>query len=196
MFLFRKRFWLTVAKVAALAFVAMLVVTQLPELSYDLGSTTPVEIRGPDDLTAHRFTGPTFVSVHGSVDFEKAVVLPTHGLTSTYFLLEPYGNRLVVRTFEPVGSEEAWRKINRFLGRLKPLEDMPFDRTVRHGFRETVGVEIPDGAFFLAKDDVPRLSGWQVGATAFAVTLWAVLFYVFFVRRWKFSLSPGGREAR
>ena len=35
-------------------------------------------------------------------------------------------------------------------------------------------------AFFIALDDVPKVSGWQVGATIFASLLWIAMFFLFF----------------
>jgi hypothetical protein len=58
---------------------------------------------------------------------------------------------------------------------------MPFSRSVRAGFRDTLGVSIPENAFFLARDDVPRPNGWSIGAVSFAGVLWCILFYFFFV---------------
>jgi hypothetical protein len=95
--------------------------------------------------------------------------------------LKEYGTMLVVRTSEKVS--EDWEKIDTHLGRLRPYHRMPFSRSVRAGFRDTVGVSIPENAFFLARDDVPKLNGWNIGAVSFASILWCILFYFFFVRR-------------
>jgi hypothetical protein len=174
---------LTVLKVAALVFVAGLVALQVPELRYDLGSKRPTEIGGPDGLAALRREGSTFVSVSGRIDFDKAFVHQTHGLAWTYFLVEPYGARLVARTSEKVTDDEAYRRIDTFVGRLKAFDRMPFDRTIRGIFARDFSTEIPPDAWFLAKDDVPDVSAWQVGALAFAGGLWLVFFYFFFVWR-------------
>ena len=179
-----KRVALSVLKAAALLFAAGLALLQIPELTYDLGPKTPVEIAGPDALRAQHVRGSTFVSVAGEIDLGRAFVHQTHGLAWTYFLVKPYGPALVVRTWEPVKDDEAWRRVGRFVGRLQPLARMPFSRSVRAIYRERFGVDLPADAYFLARDDVPALSGWQVGALVFAVLLeGAMIYFFYFFRR-------------
>jgi hypothetical protein len=72
----------------------------------------------------------------------------------------------VVRAPEKVDQE--WLDIGVHLGRLRPYHRMPFSRSVRAGFQQLFDVSIPDNAFFLARDDAPRPSGWTIGAVAFA----------------------------
>ena len=50
---------------------------------------------------------------------------------------------------------------------------------------EKFQVPVGEDAFFLALDDVPRLSGWQVGALIFASLLWIVMFYMFYFYKWR-----------
>jgi len=177
---------LTVLKVLVLGAVAGLVLAQIPELRYDLGPKTPMAISSPRDLTPALHSRVTFAAVRGRAGFDKAFVYKTHGLAGTYFLVEPYGRRLVVRTFERVvdetgGVPDEWRRVERFVGKLRRFGRMPFSRSVRGGFRQQYNVEIPRDAFFLALDDVPRLSGWQVTAVIVATIMWVGLFYLFFL---------------
>jgi hypothetical protein len=188
MFLLRARFWLGVAKALFLAFVALLALVQLPELRYDLGPRTPVELSEPADLAPGRFPTATFVAVRGTPDFEHAFVYRRYGLDHTYFQLEGYGTRLVVRTYEKVTDE--WHELDRFLGRLQPFVRQPFSYHVRDILRDRMGVEIPRDAYFLALDDVPRPSGWQVGAVVFSALLWCLLLYLFFLRRPRAAVTP------
>jgi len=179
MFLLRKKFWLTIGKLLFLAFVTALALVQLPELRYDLGTKTPLEVTGPEQLADLRGRGSTFVSIRGKGDFDKAFIHDSYGVDFTYFLLEPYGDVLVVRSSEKVTDE--WKRIDHWVGRLRPYRRMPFSRSIRTIYKDRFGAEISDGAFFLARDDVPRPGAWQIGATVFAVILWLVLFYVFFL---------------
>jgi hypothetical protein len=181
MFLFRKRFWLTLLKIFGLAFVGGMIWVQLPELRYDLGPKRPREISNPEELSTERFPLATFVSIEGKPNFEKAFVYRRYGLSYTYFNVEPYGLRLVVRTYGKVTDE--WRNLNRFLGKLRPFSRQPFSYRVRGIYRDKFQVEIPGDSFFLALDDVPRPSGWQFGAVAFAGVLWVVMLYLFFLYR-------------
>jgi hypothetical protein len=119
MFLLSKRFWLTVLKIFGLTFVGGMIWVQIPELRYDLGPKTPVQITRPEDLSMVRFPRATFVSIRGKPNFERAFVYRRYGLSYTYFHVDPYGMRLVVRTYGKVTDE--WRKLNRFLGRLRPF---------------------------------------------------------------------------
>ncbi|MDW7710164.1 MAG: hypothetical protein SCH98_06785 [Deferrisomatales bacterium] len=189
MFLFRARFWLFLGKVFLLAFVAQLALLQVPEILYDLRPREPVAVSGPDDLDPERLRGTIFASVQGSPDFGQAFVYRRYGLSSTYFQLEGYGPRLVIRTHEPVTEE--WEQVGRFLGKLQPFERQPFSSKIREIYRERMGVEIPPGAFWLALDDVPRPSGWQFGGVAFSAVLWVLLFYLFFLRRRRAGRSRG-----
>jgi hypothetical protein len=181
MFLLRARFWLGLAKAAFLAFVALFALLQIPELRYDLGPRTPAEVSGPADLAPRRFPTAAFVAVRGVPTFEHAFVYRRYGLDHTYFQLEAYGTRLVVRTYEKVTDE--WHDLDRFLGRLQPFARQPFSYHVRDILRDRMGVEIPPDAYFLALDDVPRPSGWQVGGVIFSALLWGLLLYLFFLRR-------------
>ena len=177
MFLLRKRFWLGVGKVALLVFVAGMVAVQIPELQYDLGGREPVAITSPVDLGP--LEGSTYAIVAGKGDFDKAFIFKTHGVAFTYFLLEGYGDQLVVRTHERVTDD--WKELDTFVGRVRPFRRMPFSRSVRGTFRQKCQVEIGPGSYFLARDDVPHVSAWQVGAIVFAAVLWAALFYFLFV---------------
>jgi hypothetical protein len=183
MFLFRKRFWLTVLKVLALAFVGWMITLQIPELQYDLGPETPVQITSPDQLTRERFPHATFVAIEGTPSFENAFIYRRYGLAYTYFNVEPYGLRLVARTYEDVTDE--WTQLHRFVGKLRPFERQPFSYRIRDIYEDRHGVEVPQDAFFLALYDVPEVSGWQIGAVVFASVLWLVMLYLFFIHRWK-----------
>lgn len=178
MFFLRLRFWITLAKLFALAFVAVMGLLQVPELAYDLGSKTPAEVLGPDDLDPERFPRPTFAAVEGRADFERAFVYRRYGLDHTYFQVEPYGRRLVVRTYEKVGTD--WNDLRRFMGRLQRFDQQPFSYRIREIYRDRLGVEVPEGALYLALGDVPRVSGWQVGAVGLSATLWLGMLYGFF----------------
>lgn len=151
----------------------------IPELRYDFGPKEPIKIESLEQLTAVHSRGDVFASVRGKADFTKAATLSKHGVRYTYFLLDEYGPMLVVRTAEEVSEE--WKHIEFHVGRLRPYKRMPFDRTVRAGFREKLDVGIPEDSFFLGRDDVPRPSGWLIGALVFSTVLWCVLFYFFFV---------------
>lgn len=156
-----------------------MIAVQVPELRYDMGPRVPLVVKGPGDLTPMRFPRATFVSVAGVPDFEMAFVYRRYGLSYTYFNLQPYGLSLVVRTYEKVTHD--WRPLRRFLGKLRPFERQPFHYRIRQIYREKFGTELPADAFFLSLGDVPRISGWQLGAVGFAAVLWAVLFILFFL---------------
>ena len=188
MFLIRKKFWLTVLKLFMLAFVGGMILVQVPELRYDLGSREPVAIESPSQLADLRPRGSTFATVAGKADIERAFVYSTHGISYSYVLVKPYDRRLVVRSFENITKE--WQQFDRFVGRLKPFRRMPFSRRIRSLFQKEFKVEIPADAYFLGRDDVPRPSAWQIGALIFASLLWAVLFYFF----WFFSRSDTREE--
>jgi len=189
-----KRILLVALKLFLLAVVTMMIRFQIPELRYDFGVRTPVEVASPNDLSVARFGRPTFVSIQGKPDLTKAAVYASHGVPFTYFLLEGYGSKLVVRAPEKVDPE--WANIDLHLGRLRPFPRMPFSRSVRAGFQQLFEVSIPEGAFFLARDDAPRASGWTIGAVIFAGILWCLLAYFFFFHRYvahAVRLSTRGR---
>lgn len=181
--IFSKKFFLTLLKLAALAFVGSMILVQIPELQYDLGPKVPKPVPGPDELTREQFSGATFVSIKGKPDFKSAFIYRRYGLAYTYFNIEPYGMNLVVRTYEKVTDE--WKQLNRFLGKLRPFDRQPFHYKIRGIYEEKFDTEVPEGAFFLALNDVPRISGWQIAAVAFASLLWLVMFYMFFFFHWK-----------
>ena len=177
-----KRASLLVLKVFLLLVVTMMVRVQIPELRYDFGRREPVVIESAEQLSVERFSQATFASVQGEPNLARAARYATHAVPFTYFLLDGYGANLVVRSAEPV--DETWSDVRRHLGRLRPYHRMPFSRSVRAGFRSLFGVDIPDDALFLARDDVPRANGWSIGAVIFASVLWCVLAYVFFIHPW------------
>jgi hypothetical protein len=161
-----------------LVFIASMFVVQISELRYDLGSKTPIEIDGVEKLQAQAGKGTIFASVRGKPNFQMAFIYQRYGLSYTYFLLEPYHSGLVVRTYETVGPE--WEELTRFVGKLRPFDDQPFSYAIERILLEQFGEKVPPGAFFLGLYDVPKLSGWQVGAMSFALVLWAAMFYLFF----------------
>ncbi len=181
MFLFRLSFWLLLLKLFALAFVGMMAVMQIPELRYDYGAVTPVAIESPEELQRLAPRKATFVAVTGRPDFERAFVYKRYGLAYTYFTAKPYGPLLVVRTHEAV--DDNWKEIGTLVGRLRPFEDQPFSYRIRDIYRDQVGLEVPAEAYFLALHDVPRPSGWQIGAVAIAGTAWLAMLYGFFLHR-------------
>ena len=85
------------------------------------------------------------------------------------FSIEPYGDLVVVRTYDPVTDE--WRKMDRFVGKLRPFETQPFSYRIRAIYKEKMGVDVPDGALFLALYDVPKPNGWQIAAIVLATVL-------------------------
>ncbi|EFK07937.1 conserved hypothetical protein [delta proteobacterium NaphS2] len=182
-FIFRLKFWLHVLRIFGLLFVSGMIFIQIPELRYDFGPKRPVTIPDPKGLSAEKMPGTLFVSIKGTPDFERAFVYKRYGLSYTYFNIKPYGERLVVRTYEPVTDE--WKNLTRFLGKLRHFDHQPFHYRIRDIYEEKFGVTIPEDAFFLALDDVPESNGWQVGAFLFACILWAVMFYMFYFYRWK-----------
>jgi hypothetical protein len=182
LFIFRLKFWLHILRVVALLFVAGLIYVQIPEFFYDLKPSKPIRLTDPALLSIENFPGSTFVSIDGKADFENAFVYKRYGLSYTYFNIKPYGMRLVVRTYQSVTEE--WNTIVRFLGKLRPFVRQPFHYKIRDIYHEKFGISVPEDAFFLALDDVPRLSGWQIGAFVFACVLWLVMFYMFYFFRW------------
>ena len=182
MFILRRRFWICLLKLVPLLFIGGMIKLQIPELRYDLGRQAPIVLSAADDLVPERFPRATFVSIAGTPDFEKAFVYRRYGLSYTYFHVEPYGMRLVVRTWDAVTDE--WKELDRFLGKLRPFSRQPFSYRIREIHRDKFGIDLPSDAFFLALDDVPRLSGWQLGAALLASVMWLVMFYSFFVHRW------------
>ncbi len=181
--MFTGRFWLTLLKVLALLFVGSMVIIQIPELSYDFGPQQPVEINGPEELTRSRFNKSTFASIEGTPNFDRAFIYKRYGLSYTYFTIEPYGINLVARTYEKV--TDKWKDLTRFVGKLRPFNKQPFSYRIRQIYRDKFEEEVPEDAFFLALYDVPKVSGWQIGALIFASLLWGVMFYFFFFFKWK-----------
>jgi hypothetical protein len=173
------RIALALVKMLIMAVATLMIIVQIPELRYDLASGEPVQITAADQLSPARYAGPTLAVVHGTPDFERAAIFAKHGVQFTYFLLEEYGTALVVRAPEPLTEE--WKQIDRHVGRLRTYARMPFRRSIRAGFRSNFGVELPEDALFLARDDVPRLSGWAIGAAVFSTALWCILFYCLFI---------------
>ncbi|MBD3291916.1 MAG: hypothetical protein GF393_03265 [Armatimonadia bacterium] len=184
---------LTVLKVLALLIVIRLALLQIPELAYDLGPKTPIEIDSPDDLAPERFTGSTFVAVTGTPDLTRLVRHGRHGILFHYFNLKPFGMRLVVRSYER--PTEEWDTLTRFVGRLKPFAKQPFDGTLRERYRTEFNAEVPEQAYVLYLYDVPRVSGWQVGALIYAVLLLAGLIYIFFIRKKRRRPRATGRHS-
>ncbi len=181
LFLLRKTFWLTLLKLLALGFVSLMVFIQLPELVYDFGPKEPVEIRGLDDLIPGRFTKATFASLSGAANFDRAFIYRRYGLEYSYFFIEPYGKLLVARTYEKV--EDDWENITQFVGKLRPFSRQPFSYRIHDIYRERFEEEIPREAYFLALYDVPKPSGWQIGAVIVAVLMWGIMFFMFFFFR-------------
>ena len=182
-FFFKLNFWLHILRAAALIFVAGMVYIQIPELTYDFGPKTPRTISGPHELTPKNFPKTTFISIKGESDFEKAFVYKRYGLSYTYFNIKPYGMNLVVRTYQPVTDD--WKNIKMFLGKLRHFRRQPFHYRIIDIYKDKFDEEVPDDAFFMALDDVPKVSGWQVGAVIFACVLWLVMFYMFYFYKWK-----------
>lgn len=189
MFLLRKRFWLTVLKLFALAYVGGMIWLQVPQLSYALGPKRPLPINSPKELASLGLDRPAFVSIAGTPDFDHAFEYPRYGLTMTYFNVREYDMMLLVRTYDKV--DDDWLKLEHLLGRLKPFDREHFARRIREIYREQFSIEVPQGAYLLALDDVPRLSGWQVGAVAVAGTAWVAMLYFFFLWRRRRPVSPG-----
>jgi hypothetical protein len=172
---------LTFLKIFLLLIVAFMAWMQVPELVYDFGSRTPLEINDPSQLTGSKIGGATFASVAGTPDFTNAFVYRRYGLDHHYFTVEPYGVRLVVRTYDEI--DEDWRHLTRFLGRMRPFDQQPFSRYIAAIYLDRFGVSIPPDAYFLALDDVPGPSGWQIGGLILSGTIWLVLFWLFFLRK-------------
>lgn len=175
------RIFITTAKLAALVLIAFMAWLQLPELTYDFGSKTPIEINNPSDLDPTRITGTRFVVVRGTPDFSRAFVYRRYGLDHHYFTVKPYGLRLVVRTYDKITDE--WKDFTSFVGRLRPFDSQPFSRYISAIYYERFEAKVPGDAYFLALDDVPKPSGWQVGGFILAAVIWLGLFWVFFLRK-------------
>lgn len=175
------RLLLTVAKIAALSLLALMAWIQVPELTYDFGKKEPVEINNPADLDPSRIPGTTFAVVRGTPDFSQAFIYRRYGLDHHYFTVDPYGYQLVVRTYGEITDE--WKGFTSFVGRLRPFERQPFSRYIRAIYKDRFDVTLPEKAYFLALDDVPKHSGWQVGGFVLAILMWVGFFWLFFL--WK-----------
>jgi len=184
------RVLIAAAKITVLLFVALMAWMQVPELLYDFGSKTPVEIGIPEDLDPSRLRGTIFAVVRGSPDFSNAFVYRRYGLDHRYFTVKPYGSRLVVRTYDEITDD--WKGFTSFVGRLRPFDKQPFSRYVAEIMNSRFGVTVPDDAYFLALDDVPKPSGWQVGGLILAAVMWCFLFWLFFLWRGPRVKRPAG----
>lgn len=192
-----RRIVIKVLKLVALAFPVLLFYTQIPELRYDHGPKTPVEIRGVDDLKPLAGKHSTFVAVHGKGDFDKAIIYKTHGQAYLYFLVKSYGETLVIRSYEKPTeeNEDQWKRIDRWVGRLQPMRKMAFKGTVLGHFQREHGADVTLDGFFLARDDVPKVSGWQIGAISYSILLFlALLFFLFIRPRWKARKASMAQE--
>lgn len=188
-----QRILLLAIKVVVLYFTAQLALLQLPELRYDLSGTTPAAVTSTAELEGLSVLHPVFAAVHGRADFGNAFTYQRYGLTFTYFTIRPYGLRIVARTHDRVTDE--WTQLDRFLGKLRPFKEQPFSYRIEEIFRDKHDLVIPADAYFLALDDVPEVSGWQIGAIVFSVLLWFVLFYFFFLYRGTlFAGGPGKKR--
>ena len=165
-------------KIAVLLFVAFMAWMQVPELAYDIGSKTPIEINDPSRLAPQFVSGTVFASVGGTPDFTNAFVYRRYGLDHHYFTVEPYGMKLVVRTYDEI--TEDWRQLNRFVGRLRPFQQQPFSHYISAIYLERFGVSVPADAWVLALEDVPKPSRWQIGGLVLAGIIWLVLLWLFF----------------
>jgi len=175
-----KKTFRTILKLLCLALAGYMAILQIPELLYDFGAATPVTIESVDDLDKPELAGTSFVSIAGSPSFTDAFVYHRYGLDMHYFNVDPYGLRLVVRSYDKPTDE--WKKMTRFVGRMRPFDKQPFSRYVEKIYIEKFGAAIPGDAYFLALDDVPRPSLWQVGGLVLAVSIWCLLFWLFFLR--------------
>ncbi len=178
---FTKKTWQIPLKILALAFVGIMMAMQFPELSYDLGSKTPISITGPEALAGKEYKNSVFASIQGSPNFERAFVYRRYGLSYTYFSLDPYGVNVVVRTYGEVTDD--WKKINRFLGKLRPFDNQPFSYRIREIYKEKFDMDILEDAYFLSLGEVPRVSAFQLGATVLSGMVWLGLLYGFFLHR-------------
>jgi len=181
-----RRILINVLKLAALAFPVLLLYVQIPELRYDIGPAEPAEVHKVDDLKPFAGKHSTFVAIHGKGIFDKAFIYKTHGQAYLYFPVESYGETLIIRSYErpTEENEDQWQRIDRWVGRLQPLRKLAFKRHVLRAFKERYGVDVPADAFYLARDDVPKLSGWQIGAIVYAILLLIALLFFFYVRPW------------
>ena len=189
-FLFRKRFWIGAIKVGLLIYFAVLAVLQAPELLYDFGPAKPVVVADSAALRALPPTRSRFVTLQGPGEFDAAAFqYRSHGLDGTYFLLKGYDAWVVVRTYDKVTDD--WKTLDRHVGRLQPFRTMAFSRTIRKVYQDRFGVTLPANGYYLARDDVPAVSAWGIGAAAFCVlAFFAVLYFGFFWHARKPRLGP------
>ena len=178
-----KKTFKTAGKLLAMLFPMVLAMEQIPELMYDLGPQTPVEITSPDQQAFRNIERMKFAAVVGAGDFEHAFVYKRYGISYTYFLVKPYGNRVVVRTYLKVTDE--WKQLSKFVGKAQKYRRMPFSRTVQSIFKDKYDIDIPADALCLRYDDVPAVSGWSVAALTFSGVLWCLMGYFFFIWRRK-----------
>lgn len=176
-----KSLFLLIGKLAVLGLVGFMALIQLPELRYDLGPETPLVINSPKELRQQQLNRPLFVAISGRADFGSAFTYQRYGLIFTYFTLQPYGLAIIARTHERVTDD--WTRLDRFLGKMRPFTEQPFSYRIAEIFQEKNGTPLPADTYFLALDDVPRLSAWQAGAVIFSFLLWCLLFYLFFFYR-------------
>ncbi len=181
MLLLRKRFWLVVLKLVALLYVAGLSLVQVPGLRYDLGPREAVLIEDPADLPAELSRRQVFASLAGTASFEHAFTYKRYGMDITYFTLEEYGTRVLVKTYDRVTDE--WAGFVRFPGRLRSFDGHHFSSRLREIFRERAGVEVPANAYVLGMYDVPEVDGWQMAAVVYLGVMWAGMIYFFFLWR-------------
>ncbi len=177
--IFRNKYLIAALKIAALIFMGGMVAILLPELVYDFGPKQPLTISGPEDLLAKRPKGTVFASLQGSPDFTRAFVYPRYGLRPTYFTLKSYDMLVVVRTYEEVNAD--WKSIERFLGKLRPFHRQPFHYRIRDIYKERFELNVPENAYFLAMDDVPKVGGWNIAAFIFSCVLWLAMFFFFLI---------------
>lgn len=176
------RFWLEVIKALFLAFVAFMIVIQIPELLYDTLGDRPVIIESPEDLDPQLLLGTSYAKISGTPTFENAFVYERYGLRFTYFTVEPYGLQILARAFE-VRDTEAWEAKTQLEGKLRPFDSQPFSYAIQDIFEDENGVPLPEGTFYLGVGDVPATDWWQIGSMIFALVLFAAMVYFFYFFR-------------
>lgn len=182
LYLVSGRFWLEVIKALFLAFVAFMIIIQIPELLYDTLGNRPVVIESPGDLDPRLLNGTSYAQISGTPTFENAFVYERYGLRFTYFTLEPYELRILARAFE-VRDTAEWEAKTYLEGKLRPFDSQPFSYAIEDIFEDENGVPLPEGTFYLGVGDVPATDWWQIGSMIFALVLFAAMVYFFYFFR-------------
>lgn len=149
-------------------------------ITYALSGSRPIQLTQDSTLASN---ADRFVAIMGTPNRDLAIVYQRYGVSSYWYPLIDYDNRLIVKADTPLPRSPGSSPLV-FRGRLRHMHKVAFSSYVIDRFRTIKGLEIAPDTYVISEGESPQ-TFWPMMPIFFFLTItWFALLIITIIALW------------